>query len=310
MLRQDDTYLAALIFHELAHQRVYVSGNSAFNEAFAVAVETTGVKKWLRQSGNLAGLRRYEADNRRSDDFHALVAQARSELARIYGGSACSTEQKADGEGGRDRTAAQALPADARQDAGAATGDTMPGSTPRSTTQSLPRRRSTAIRSRRSCACSTCVRATIRASTRRSGGSAHWTRISGTTRSRPRMDVQPVAGPCSGCDVATGAAQFTPVAHRRAPSLRNDLTLDTLRAPAPGGTTNRSDPDHVEESKSMNRRDFLVSSVALGALWSPPRRIRAGQADHPGLGAEPRASRSSSTCSTRSRSRPRRRAST
>jgi predicted aminopeptidase len=87
MLRHDETYLAALIFHELAHQRVYVSGDSAFNEAFAVAVETTGVKRWLRQSGNLAGLRRYEADNRRSDDFHALVAQARSELAQIYGGS-------------------------------------------------------------------------------------------------------------------------------------------------------------------------------------------------------------------------------
>ncbi len=84
MLRQDETYLAGLIFHELAHQRVYVSGDSAFNEAFAVAVETTGVKRWLRHSGNLAGLRRYEAENRRIDEFHALVAQARSELARIY----------------------------------------------------------------------------------------------------------------------------------------------------------------------------------------------------------------------------------
>lgn len=93
MLRQDETYLAALIFHELAHQRVYVSGDSAFNEAFAVAVETTGVKKWLRQSGNLVGFRRYEADNRRSDDFHALVAQARSELAQIYD-EPVSTERK------------------------------------------------------------------------------------------------------------------------------------------------------------------------------------------------------------------------
>jgi len=87
MFRQDETYLAALVFHELAHQRVYVGGDTAFNEAFAVAVEQTGVKKWLRESGNRAGLRRYEAEIGRSDDFHALVAEARSDLAQIYSGS-------------------------------------------------------------------------------------------------------------------------------------------------------------------------------------------------------------------------------
>ncbi|RUT92289.1 aminopeptidase, partial [Mesorhizobium sp. M7A.T.Ca.US.000.02.2.1] len=61
MFGQDETYLAALVFHELAHQRVYVHDDSAFNEAFAVAVETTGVKKWLRATGDAAALRRYEA---------------------------------------------------------------------------------------------------------------------------------------------------------------------------------------------------------------------------------------------------------
>jgi len=93
MLRQDETYLAALVFHELAHQRFYVSGDSVFNESFAVAVETTGVKTWLRHSGNLKGLRRYEAELRRSDDFHALVAEARFDLSKIYGGSG-SIERK------------------------------------------------------------------------------------------------------------------------------------------------------------------------------------------------------------------------
>jgi predicted aminopeptidase len=95
MLRQDETYLAALVFHELAHQRVYVSGDTAFNEAFAVAVEQTGVKRWLRESGNLAGLRRYEADLKRSDDFHALVAEARSDLAQIYVGSQTVEKKRA-----------------------------------------------------------------------------------------------------------------------------------------------------------------------------------------------------------------------
>ena len=77
MLGQNDTFLASLIFHELAHQRVYVKGDSAFNEAFAVAVETSGVRKWLRASGNLAGLRRYEADRRRRADFQGMLATTR-----------------------------------------------------------------------------------------------------------------------------------------------------------------------------------------------------------------------------------------
>lgn len=85
MLRQDDTYLASLIFHELAHQKIYVNGDSAFNEAFAVAVETSGVRKWLRATGNHAGLRSYEADRKRNADFLGLIAKTREELRQVYG---------------------------------------------------------------------------------------------------------------------------------------------------------------------------------------------------------------------------------
>jgi len=85
MLRQDDTYLASLIFHELAHQKIYVDGDSAFNEAFAVSVETTGVRKWLREAGDGAGLRRYEAGRKRSADFLGLISKTRDELRQIYG---------------------------------------------------------------------------------------------------------------------------------------------------------------------------------------------------------------------------------
>ncbi|MFE0017890.1 aminopeptidase [Mesorhizobium sp. NPDC059054] len=94
MLRQDDTSVASLVFHELAHQRVYVNDDSAFNEAFAVAVETTGVRKWLRAGGNLAGLRRYEADRKRRADFLDLVSKTREELRQVYG-SARSPAQMA-----------------------------------------------------------------------------------------------------------------------------------------------------------------------------------------------------------------------
>lgn len=39
--------LAQLIFHELAHQVLYVRDDTAFNEAFATAVADVGVRRWL-----------------------------------------------------------------------------------------------------------------------------------------------------------------------------------------------------------------------------------------------------------------------
>lgn len=86
MLGPDDTYLASLLFHELAHQRVYVNDDSAFNEAFAVAVEITGVRKWFRAQGATAGLSRYEASLKRRNDFLNLVAETREALTTVYNG--------------------------------------------------------------------------------------------------------------------------------------------------------------------------------------------------------------------------------
>jgi predicted aminopeptidase len=43
-----------MIFHELAHQIVYVQGDSQFNESFASAVEEAGVERWLERFGNQA----------------------------------------------------------------------------------------------------------------------------------------------------------------------------------------------------------------------------------------------------------------
>jgi predicted aminopeptidase len=95
MLAQGDTYLAEVVFHELAHQRVYVHGDSEFNEAFAVAVETTGVRKWLRAAGDTAGLGRYETDRNRRAEFAALVSRTRDELGKVYRGSGKLDQKRA-----------------------------------------------------------------------------------------------------------------------------------------------------------------------------------------------------------------------
>ena len=48
-----DYELARLLFHELAHQVVYVKDDAEFNESFAVAVELAGLERWLAQEGEV-----------------------------------------------------------------------------------------------------------------------------------------------------------------------------------------------------------------------------------------------------------------
>ncbi len=51
-LDNDDLRLAALLFHEMSHQVVYVQNDTAFNESFAKTVEIEGLRRWLQSSGS------------------------------------------------------------------------------------------------------------------------------------------------------------------------------------------------------------------------------------------------------------------
>lgn len=73
--------LAGLVFHELAHQVVYLRGDTAFNESFASAVERVGVRRWRAATGGAAE-DRAAAERRR--EFRALTTAARDELAIVY----------------------------------------------------------------------------------------------------------------------------------------------------------------------------------------------------------------------------------
>lgn len=76
--------LAGLIFHELAHQKLYVRDDSTFNESFAVTVEDAGVRRWLEQRHDTAALQQYHLEKQRQAGFLALIQRTRAELARIY----------------------------------------------------------------------------------------------------------------------------------------------------------------------------------------------------------------------------------
>jgi predicted aminopeptidase len=81
MMGWGDERLATLIFHELAHQRVYVKDDTEFNESFATFVEQEGTRQWR-------AYRHLPPDNnaqaRQRDQFTELVLRARTRLEKLY----------------------------------------------------------------------------------------------------------------------------------------------------------------------------------------------------------------------------------
>jgi predicted aminopeptidase len=76
--------LARLIFHELAHQVLYASNDTMFNESFATAVERLGGERWLQTEGSDAARQEYAQFNGRRNEFRALANATRKRLERIY----------------------------------------------------------------------------------------------------------------------------------------------------------------------------------------------------------------------------------
>ena len=87
MLNWSDAQVAATLFHELSHQVVYVSDDSAFNEAFATVVEAAGLQRWLTTQNRLSDWRNWQAQEQRADQFYALLLRTREDLRAWYAGN-------------------------------------------------------------------------------------------------------------------------------------------------------------------------------------------------------------------------------
>jgi predicted aminopeptidase len=83
-VHDNDTDLAELLFHELAHQRLFIAGDTDFNEAFATAVAEEGLHRWLGARGDPAALKEHGAADRRTEQFVRIVSRARDKLQAIY----------------------------------------------------------------------------------------------------------------------------------------------------------------------------------------------------------------------------------
>lgn len=79
-----DYQLAGLIFHELAHQVVYLKGDTTFNESFATTVEREGVKRWLQSIDQSELLIRAQQDQRRQAGFLELVLGYQEQFDELY----------------------------------------------------------------------------------------------------------------------------------------------------------------------------------------------------------------------------------
>jgi predicted aminopeptidase len=84
MVRYGPDELAATIFHELAHQLLYVKNDTQFNEAFATTVENAGLERWLMLNGHSDRFARYRKDSAREREYVELFAHTREQLAHLY----------------------------------------------------------------------------------------------------------------------------------------------------------------------------------------------------------------------------------
>ena len=94
MLAYSDAGLANLLFHEMAHQILYVTDDTAFNESFATLVGEEGVRRWRRARGETP----LPPDDDRVVAWRArqaAVAEVYAALEAVYGSDRAPAEQRA-----------------------------------------------------------------------------------------------------------------------------------------------------------------------------------------------------------------------
>ncbi len=93
-LHWEKARLVETLFHELAHQRLYIEDDSRFNESFATAVARAGLRRWTEKHAESEQLD--VADKARENTLIALILETREDLAELYASSLPEAEKLAD----------------------------------------------------------------------------------------------------------------------------------------------------------------------------------------------------------------------
>jgi predicted aminopeptidase len=83
-IAEPEASLAEIIFHELAHQRLFVPGDTDFNEAFATAVAAEGLRRWFLAASAPLAYERYRAALDKDHQFVDLILASRGQLQALY----------------------------------------------------------------------------------------------------------------------------------------------------------------------------------------------------------------------------------
>lgn len=96
---QSEASLAGLIFHELAHQVVYVEDDTAFNESFAQSVEQLALQQYFESRAadptRAGAFAAYMANQSREQAFTRLLLRARTSLHDVYSSGKDDAERRA-----------------------------------------------------------------------------------------------------------------------------------------------------------------------------------------------------------------------
>jgi predicted aminopeptidase len=93
MMRYGVADFAETLFHELAHQQLYIKDDSAFNEAFATVVGEQGALRWL--SANRSDLLAdYQLSLAARVDFSNLLDSLKQDLKKLYASSQTPKEKR------------------------------------------------------------------------------------------------------------------------------------------------------------------------------------------------------------------------
>jgi predicted aminopeptidase len=84
--------IAGTIFHELAHQVAFASGDTAFNESFATFVEQEGLRRYLKDAPALAQAARER--QQRQAAFVERILACRARLEAIYASDAPDADKR------------------------------------------------------------------------------------------------------------------------------------------------------------------------------------------------------------------------
>jgi predicted aminopeptidase len=93
----------ATLIHEQAHRRVWVNGDTGFNESFAVFVEQEGLRRYLERQPSAGespapprvSMARYEVHRADTERFQTIALEGRRRLAELYASALPDAEKRA-----------------------------------------------------------------------------------------------------------------------------------------------------------------------------------------------------------------------